>query len=288
MLSLSTGQSTCQHQPPLHITISKTGTRVLRDLLTNSKSTMCIPRECHILPFSSTSYINCSSTSSVSLGHTNGEDSRFRRGRIISKCSGCLMIPCRTKNCEQCVYRHRPRIFECIPRGIRIISMIRDPIKRLISEHSYLYSNISGLRRRGIRTESYEKLYPFMTSHSKRNWQLSMLSGAAFINETVTDTHLRHVMEHVTSGRYVVGIFEDYSQSVSLILNSIGIPKYTARTIIQTQLPNTYRHNRKFHNAPMEQLSSSQHTELVTLHRLDYTLYRFVRKQLRDNSSYTQ
>ena len=116
-----------QNKPMVHVTISKTGTRVLRDLIQNIPEIHILP-EIHIRP----------------LRNSIDED---------------VATPAWSHDCVQISPKS---CFFTTP----IITMIRDPIKRLLSEYMFTHKN-----------PSLHAFYTWASGPYKLNWQLAVLSG---------------------------------------------------------------------------------------------------------------
>lgn len=123
-------------------------------------------------------------------------------------------------------------IHECLPQGGTYITMLRDPVKRVLSSYQFilrrpLHPLHRKLKAKGIGVEEFLKF-----TANRQNLQTKMLAGVPYVGPCDEQT-LARAKEHATKSFRVVGISERFHESLLLIASSFGwdIPYYENRKV---------------------------------------------------------
>lgn len=123
-------------------------------------------------------------------------------------------------------------IHECLPQGATYITMLRDPVKRVLSSYQFilrrpLHPLHRKLKAKGIGVEEFLEF-----TANRQNLQTKMLAGVPYVGPCDEQT-LAAAKEHATESFRVVGISERFQESLLLIASSFGweIPYYENRKV---------------------------------------------------------
>ena len=122
-------------------------------------------------------------------------------------------------------------IHEFLPQGATYITMLRDPVSRLLSAYSFILRRPLNpmhrkLKRGQLGVEAFIRLTP-----NRQNLQCRILAGVKDVN---CDQRLLDVAkENITKSFSVVGLCERFEESLMLIANVFGweIPYYENRKV---------------------------------------------------------
>jgi len=122
-------------------------------------------------------------------------------------------------------------IHEFLPQGATYITMLRDPVARLLSAYSFILRRPLNpmhrkLKRGRLGVEAFIQLTP-----NRQNLQCRILAGVEDVN---CDQRLLDVAkENITKSFSVVGLCERFEESLMLIANAFGweIPYYENRKV---------------------------------------------------------
>jgi Sulfotransferase family len=123
-------------------------------------------------------------------------------------------------------------IHDCLPQGGTYITMLRDPVKRVLSSYQFilrrpLHPLHRKLKGKEVGVEEFLEL-----TANRQNLQTKMLAGMPYVGPCDEQT-LAAAKEHVKSDFRVVGISERFEESLLLIAASFGwqIPYYENRKV---------------------------------------------------------
>ena len=123
-------------------------------------------------------------------------------------------------------------VHDCLPQGGTYITMLRDPVKRVLSSYQFilrrpLHPLHRKLKAKGIGVEE------FLNYTAKRqNLQTKMLAGVPYVGPCDEST-LERAIENAEKSFAVVGLSERFQESLLMIAASFGwkIPYYENRKV---------------------------------------------------------
>lgn len=123
-------------------------------------------------------------------------------------------------------------VHDCLPQGGTYITMLRDPVKRVLSSYQFilrrpLHPLHRKLKAKGIGVEE------FLNYTAKRqNLQTKMLAGVPYVGPCDEGT-LERAIEHAEKSFTVVGLSERFQESLLMIAATYGwkIPYYENRKV---------------------------------------------------------
>ncbi|MBA3832256.1 MAG: sulfotransferase family 2 domain-containing protein [Chthoniobacterales bacterium] len=127
-------------------------------------------------------------------------------------------------------------IHECLPQGGAYITMLRDPVARILSSYYFilrrpLHPLYRKLRAKGVGLEDYLEI-----TAQRRNLQTKLVAGAPSVGPC--DEHvLETAKQNLTTSFRVVGLSERFQESLLLIGALFGwdIPYYENRKVAKTR-----------------------------------------------------
>src|SRR6266480_137643 len=122
-------------------------------------------------------------------------------------------------------------IHECLPQGAMYITMLRDPVARLLSAYSFILRRPLNpmhrkLKRGRVGVEAFIRLTP-----NRQNLQCRMLAG---VEDVTCDQRVLNIAkENITKSFSVVGLCERFEESLVLMAKTFGweIPYYENRKV---------------------------------------------------------
>jgi hypothetical protein len=157
-------------------------------------------------------------------------------------------------------------IHECLPQGAMYITMLRDPVARLLSAYSFILRRPLNpmhrkLKRGRVGVEAFIRLTP-----NRQNLQCRMLAG---VEDVTCDQRVLDVAkENITKSFSVIGLCERFEESLVLIAKTFGweIPYYENRKVSKVR----------------PALEPSVVNMIQEHNRFDMELYEFARKRFED------
>jgi Sulfotransferase family len=157
-------------------------------------------------------------------------------------------------------------IHKCLPQGAMYITMLRDPVARLVSAYSFILRRPLNpmhrkLKRGRVGVEAFIRLTP-----NRQNLQCRMLAG---VEDVTCDQRVLDVAkENITKSFSVVGLCERFEESLVLIAKTFGweIPYYENRKVSKVR----------------PALEPSVVNMIQEHNRFDMELYEFARKRFED------
>ncbi len=123
-------------------------------------------------------------------------------------------------------------IHECLPQSGTYITMLRDPVKRVLSSYQFILRRPLHPLHRKLKAKgnAFEAFLEFTAN--RQNLQTKMLAGVPHVALCDEQT-LAAAKEHATKSFRVVGISERFHESLLLIASSFGweIPYYENRKV---------------------------------------------------------
>lgn len=128
-------------------------------------------------------------------------------------------------------------IHDCLPQGGTYITMLRDPVKRVLSSYQFilrrpLHPLHRKLKKKGVGVKEFLEF-----TANRQNLQTKMLAGVPYVGPC-EDSTLAQAQEHLEKSFRVVGISERFQESLLLIATSFDwtIPYYENRKVTKTRL----------------------------------------------------
>ena len=115
--------------------------------------------------------------------------------------------------------------------SVPTISIIRDPINRLLSEYAYRHK----IQR--ITAAHEPALTLFLSDSYRHNWQVGVLSGMRWSaqvvpeSKSVTSHHLTALEARTRKGQLILGVFENLERSICNILERLGLSMKLLKSI---------------------------------------------------------
>src|SRR5438093_89273 len=157
-------------------------------------------------------------------------------------------------------------IHEFLPQGATYITMLRDPVARLLSAYSFalrrpLNPMRRKLKRERLGVEAFVRLTP-----NRQNLQCRVLAG---VKDVTCDQRVLDIAkENITKSFSVVGLCERFEESLILVAKAFGweIPYYENRKVSKVR----------------PTLEPSVVNMIQEYNRFDMELYEFARKRFED------
>jgi hypothetical protein len=157
-------------------------------------------------------------------------------------------------------------IHEFLPQGATYITMLRDPVARMLSAYSFILRRPLNpmhrkLKRERLGVEAFIRLTP-----NRQNLQCRILAG---VKDVTCDQRVLDIAkENIAKSFSVVGLCERFEESLMLIAKTFGweIPYYENRKVSKVRLA----------------LEPSMVNMIQEHNRLDMELYEFARKRFED------
>src|SRR4029453_3203698 len=157
-------------------------------------------------------------------------------------------------------------IHEFLPQGATYITMLRDPVARLLSAYSFILRRPLNpmhrkLKRGRLGVEAFIRLTP-----NRQNLQCRILAG---VEDVTYDQRILDIAkENITKSFSVVGLCERFEESLMLMANAFGweIPYYENRKVSKVR----------------PTLEPGVVNMIQEHNRLDMELYEFARKRFED------
>lgn len=128
-------------------------------------------------------------------------------------------------------------IHDCLPQGGTYITILRDPVKRVLSSYQFilrrpLHPLHRKLKRKGVGVKEFLEF-----TANRQNLQTKMLAGVSYVGPC-DDSTFAQAKENLEKSFRVVGISERFQDSLLLIATSFGwnIPYYENRKVTKTRL----------------------------------------------------
>jgi len=158
-------------------------------------------------------------------------------------------------------------IHEFLPQGATYITMLRDPVARLLSAYSFalrrpLNPMRRKLKRERLGVEAFVRLTP-----NRQNLQCRVLAG---VKDVTCDQRVLDIAkENITKSFSVVGLCERFEESLILVAKAFGweIPYYENRKVSKVR----------------PALEPSVVNMIQEYNRFDMELYEFARKRFEDS-----
>jgi hypothetical protein len=158
-------------------------------------------------------------------------------------------------------------IHEFLPQGATYITMLRDPVARLLSAYSFILRRPLNpmhrkLKRGQLGVEAFIRLTP-----NRQNLQCRILAG---VKDVTCDQRVLDIAkENITKSFSVVGLCERFPESLILIAEAFGwtIPYYENRKVSKVR----------------PALEPSVVNMIQEHNQLDMELYEFARKRFEDS-----
>lgn len=163
-------------------------------------------------------------------------------------------------NCSQ--FAH-PLPLGCMySSNYKVVTMIRSPLLRTISEHTFHY--------KVFKKQNCSNLTWMSFLLSRDNYQLGYVVGK---RRHVERNDLDTVMKLMENKKLIVGVFEQYTRSLQHIMHNLNLPSISDDT-----LQRTYLTNREFHPSDCKLSSPTLPSEY---NKIDSEWYTFSEATLR-------
>jgi hypothetical protein len=156
-------------------------------------------------------------------------------------------------------------IHEHISKPATYISMLRDPIERVISEYFFIRSSPKhNLHHEAMKMDLLE----FQQEETNRNKQSKIIIGAP-LSTAITRDDFKKAKKYIKRDFAFIGITELFDESLLLLMRQFGWSS------IQYNMENVSRNRPKVLELPEHVIR-----ELKLNNKIDYALYNYARKRL--------